>query len=281
MKNINKLLNQIAKEEKELYDNEFIAPCVLGGKVRTKVSGLIMTFIPQPDNFEGWGIFKPLNNKIAEIVDEPILPQIGAYLKLFPSLKMRLIKQLRGKTWLAYTCNESDMKQRFKIVKPVIINLVTEGGAFEQIIARFDGGAWWFDELDRRGDLIFTEHLKKHLKKLTLPEDLSLKGITPEMLTVYQILLKQTKEFKAKIQKENDEIKLEKALKMGGGELKEFRDKGDFWQIEWKTNDGQKHTSAISKNDLTVISSGICLSGKDRDFDLQSLVGVIESRDNY
>ncbi|HEY9701690.1 MAG TPA: hypothetical protein V6C58_04555, partial [Allocoleopsis sp.] len=235
----------------------------------------------KPENFEGWGIFQPLNNKIAELIEEPILPQIGTYLKLFPALKLRLINKLRGQTWLAYPCNESDMKQRFKIVKPIIVNLVTEGGSLAEIIARFDGGAWWFDELDRRGDLIFTEKLKKHLKKLTLPEELSLKGITPEMRTVYQILLKQTKEFQAKMQKEKDEIKLEKALKMGGGELREFRDKGDFWQIEWTTNDGQKQTSAISKNDLTVISSGICLSGKDRDFDLQSLVGVIEARDNY
>ena len=34
----------------------------------------------------------------------------------------------------------------------------------------------------------------------------------------------------------------------------------------------------VSKRDLTVISSGICLSDRDRDFDLQSLVGVIEKR---
>ena len=68
---------------------------------------------------------------------------------------------------------------------------------------------------------------------------------------------------------------------MGGGELRDFRDRGDFWQVEWTTRNGEHHTSAISKGDLTVISSGICLSGYDRDFDLQSLVGVIESRDNW
>jgi hypothetical protein len=40
-----------------------------------------------------------------------------------------------------------------------------------------------------------------------------------------------------------------------------------------------RHTSAIAKADLTVVSSGICLSGRDRDFDLQSLVGVIEHQE--
>ena len=33
---------------------------------------------------------------------------------------------------------------------------------------------------------------------------------------------------------------------------------------------------AIAKSELTVVSAGICLSGRDRDFDLQSLVGVVE-----
>ena len=61
--------------------------------------------------------------------------------------------------------------------------------------------------------------------------------------------------------------------------MREFRDRQDHWVVEWTTADGQRHTSAISKSDLTVISSGICLSGRDRDFDLHSLVGVIENRD--
>jgi hypothetical protein len=75
-----------------------------------------------------------------------------------------------------------------------------------------------------------------------------------------------------------DEQQLRDALQMGGGRLRTFRDRGEFWQVEWTTRDRERHTSAIAKGDLTVMSSGICLSGCDRDFDLQSLVGVIEAR---
>jgi hypothetical protein len=65
-------------------------------------------------------------------------------------------------------------------------------------------------------------------------------------------------------------------LRFGGGDLHGFRDRGEFWLVEWLARDGQLHTSAIAKNDLTVISAGICLSGEDQKFDLQSLVGVVE-----
>jgi hypothetical protein len=49
--------------------------------------------------------------------------------------------------------------------------------------------------------------------------------------------------------------------------------------VEWTTSEGLRHTSAVTKTDLTVVSSGICLSGRDRDFDLLSLVGVVEGSD--
>lgn len=50
--------------------------------------------------------------------------------------------------------------------------------------------------------------------------------------------------------------------------------------MEWTTAEGDSHSSAISKADLTVISAGIGLSERDRDFDLQSLVGVVEQADH-
>ena len=38
---------------------------------------------------------------------------------------------------------------------------------------------------------------------------------------------------------------------------------------------GREHTSAIAKDNLTVLSAGICLAGGDQAFDLNSLVGVL------
>ena len=324
MADIRNLLNQIAAQEAQLRDTQFLAPCVRGGRVRTSVANIIYTFTPQPQDFEGWGIFQPVDGKIAEVVEEPSLPQLAEYLKLLKPLRLRLAHLLQGQSWLAYPVNESDMQQRLGAAKPVPVHLVTEAAAFEPIIARFDGSAWWFDEIDRRAEPQPAELLREQLRQGTMPENVRFPGMTPEMLTVYDLALQQTEAYQLRLQHQRevreqqerqreqrqqrraqrdeqrreqerqsprgrrqrgsaqgDEGRLRDALHMGGGELREFRDRGEFWQVEWMTRNGERHTSAISKGDLTVISSGICLSGYDRNFDLQSLVGVIEARDNW
>lgn len=309
MADIRNLLNQIAAQETQLLDTQFLAPCVRGGRVRTSVANIIYTFTPQPQDFEGWGIFQPVDEKTAEVLDEPSLPQLAEYLKLLKPLRLRLAHLLHSTAWLAYPVNESDMQQRLGVAKPVPVHLVTEASAFEPIIARFDGSAWWFDEIDRRAEPQPAELLREQLRQVTMPENVRFSGMTPEMLTVYELALQQTEVYQRRMQQQrevrqretqaqqrsrqmqrqrrqghsqgSDEQRLRDALHMGGGEFRDFRDYGDFWQVEWTTGNGKRHTSAISKNDLTVISSGICLSGYDRDFDLQSLVGVIEARDNW
>ncbi|HEY9853967.1 MAG TPA: hypothetical protein V6D28_31145 [Leptolyngbyaceae cyanobacterium] len=280
MADIRQLINQMAARESKLRDTQFLAPCVRGGLVRTRVSQIVYQFSPQPRNFEGWGIFQAVDEKMAEVVDEPSLPQLAEYLKLLKPLRLRLAYVLKRKTWLAYPVNESDAKQRFGIAKPVAVHLVTEAASFEQVIARWDGGSWWFDECDRRADPIISEQLKDALKNVTPSKELHFKGITPEMRTVYDLVTQRTKEFEEQMQHQRDEKRIAAALRQGGGELHSFRDRENSWLVEWTTGDGEHHTSAISKQDLTVMSSGICLSGRDRDFDLQSLVGVIEQRDN-
>jgi len=268
------------------------------------VANLIYTFTPQPRDFEGWGIFRPVNEKTAEVVEEASLPQLAEYLKLLKPLRLRLAYPLRSLTWLAYPMNESDMQQRLGMVKPVPVHLVSEGAAFEPIIARFDGTAFWFDEIDRRAEPQPTEQLREQLEQVTLPDQVRFAGMTPEMRTVYELVLQQTPAYQEREQhrrqareageaegaegageageavggERTDEQQLRDALQMGGGRLRTFRDRGEFWQVEWTTRDRERHTSAIAKGDLTVMSSGICLSGCDRDFDLQSLVGVIEAR---
>lgn len=309
MTDVRKLLAQLAAEEEQLYETEFLAPCVAGGKVRAAVAQLVQTFAPNPADFEGWGIFRvegdgnaDLTVRVATVVDEPSLPQLTEYLQLLKPLRLRLAYSLRGQTWLAYPLNESDMEQRFGSPRPVPVYLAAEGGPFEPIIARFDGGAFWFEACDRRADPQPTEQLAEQLRQETLPERLNFAGMTPEMRVTYELAWQQTPAGRQRQQHRRgarsrlrrrrrrrqrqeqplgnrDERQLRDALRQGGGELQEFRDRGDYWQIEWTTADGDRHTSAIEKGDLTVISSGICLSGRDRDFDLQSLVGVIEQQE--
>jgi hypothetical protein len=64
------------------------------------------------------------------------------------------------------------------------------------------------------------------------------------------------------------------ALAHAGAELKDYVERQDVYTVTYEV-DGQRHVSAISKKDLSVQVAGICLSGEDENFDLQSLVGVI------
>jgi hypothetical protein len=276
MTDIRKLLNQIASAEAQLKSTQFLAPCVKGGQVRSRAAGMVYTFTPKPRQFEGWGVFQPVDEQTATLLEEADLSQITAYLQQFPTIRLRLAYRLQHQSWLAYPVNEADMRQRFKTVKPVAVHLVTEGVAFEQILARWNGNSCWFEEIDRRADPAIAETLQFNLKQLIPVEELQFKGMTPEMQTLYELATQQIEGF---AQPQWDEKRLRQALKLGGGELHQFQDRGDYWTVDWTTSDGVRHTSAIAKDDLTVVSSGVCLSGRDRDFDLQSLVGVMEHRE--
>jgi len=275
MTDIRQILSQLAAQEGQLLDTQFLAPCVRGGRVRTRIGGMTYLFQASPHNFEGWAIFKPVNEKIAAVIEEPILPQVAEYLQLLVPIRLQLACVLQGQTWLAYPVNESDAKQRTGVAKPVAVHLVTKGSQFEPIVARWDGNCLWFEEVDRRADPLLAEQLKAALKKLILPQEVRFKGMTPEMRTVYELVCRNIKDFDPKVRVEQ---RLQRALKMGGGELRDFCDRQNYWLVEWTSGSGEHHSSAIAKNDLTVMSAGICLSGLDNDFDLQSLVGVVENR---
>ncbi|MCT7997381.1 hypothetical protein [Laspinema olomoucense] len=282
MKNIRHLLKELAAQESDLPGKQFLAPAVQGGRVRLRMSGIIYTFEIEPRGFEGWGIFKATAPGKAQLMEPAAFLQIAQYLEQFPQARLWLTYPLRGQTWLAYPMNESDWRQRTGTVKPVVVHLVGEGGKFEPVVVRWDGKNGWFEACDRRADPLPTEQLRTELKRLTHPKNLSFKGLTPEMRTVYEQVATKMAEFNTNWQHYQDEKRLQAALKMGGGELQSFQESGDeYWTVHWTTRTGEQHTSAICKQDLTVFSSGICLSGRDRDFDLQSLIGVIENQDEW
>ena len=109
MTNIHKLLNQIASAEVQLQSTQFLAPCLKGGKVRTRVAEMVYTFTPKPQTFEGWGVFQAIDPQTAILLEDADLPQISDYLQHLQTLRLRLAYCLQNQTWLAYPVNEADM----------------------------------------------------------------------------------------------------------------------------------------------------------------------------
>ena len=232
-------------------------------------------------------MFQPVDARRAALVEEASLPQVSEYLSRLPALRVRLVRALRARTWLAYPTNESEMRQRFGAARPLVVHLVMEGSAFDQIVVHGGGGVWWFAYEDRRADPRHAEDLRAAIRETSLPDDLRFLGLTPEMRTAYSMAAEAAAGFEAMARRRRaerarlgDTERLGAALAFAGGDLRDFHDRGDYWVVDWATRDGERHTSAIAKADLTVISSGVCLSDRDRDFDLQSLVGVIERRED-
>ncbi len=289
------LVERLARQEQELRRTCFVAPCVAGGKVRARLEGLVHDFEPRPRDFEGWGLFRAIDSKIAEAVETAEPRHVDAYLRLLAPFRLVLAARLSGASWLAYPAGEADARQRLGEARPFPVHLVADGEAFEQVKARHDGAAFWFEAPDRGVDPRVAERLRQALAAMTSPGDLEIPHLTREARVVYRLLRdaesrreerrRQNRERRRRHRQERqtrrDEGRLRAALAVGGGSLHQFRDRDRYWQVEWTTADGIHHTSAISKTDLTVLGAGICLSGRDRDFDLQSLVGVVEHAESW
>jgi len=268
------ILKKVADAEKKAMAERFVAPCVNGGRVRARVSGIIREFSPVPSNFEGWGIFQPCDVKKAMMMEEAVLER-DEYLKYLPKLRMRLAFRLTGSTWLAYPVNEGDAVQRFQKARPVPVFLVDNAGPFDQVVVAFDGGSCWFAEDDMRSDAQIAEKLVTAYNNAVPVKSLHWKGMTPEERICYE--LSRNPEMNPAAPK-TDEMRIKDALKRGGGNMVSYADRGREWSVVWTDGAGTRHTSTINKQDLTVVSAGFCLAGTDRRYDLQSLVGIAEKR---
>lgn len=276
MQRIGRLLKALAAKEDELRGARFTAPCVPGNTVAVRAGGLLYTFAPVPADFEGWGVFEPENERRARLVEEASPRRIAECLAGWRAVRLRLAYRVRGRTWLASPVNEADALSRVGTIEPRHVYLVGAGAQFDQIVARWDGAVCWFEEVDRRADPLHAERLREALRQETPTAHLSWKNCTPEMRGCYA----QARErlgARERLRPVSDRERLVEALAFDGGELIDFTEQGDCWEVVWRApGSGYVHTSLIEKRDLTVVSSGICLDGRDSDFDLQSLVRVVE-----
>ncbi len=276
------LIAKLEKEEQKLSETVFMAPVISGCKVRVRICGIVyeLSVSDTPDftDFSGWGLLRVIDIGHAQVVGQAKLSQIRSYLDLLPKVRLIVLDQYKGTYW-AIPAAGGD--KRFEVAQPVPVNLVLQAASFDQIIARFDGGAFWFDSADRRRNPSVSRTLRKALEDDVTPKDLHCKEMVPQDRRAYQLMwLDRHPELLNTIVEANDDAsRLRAALRHAGATLDSFWVRGNDRLTVRYIIDGATHVSEIRMSDLSVLTAGICLSGQDQNFDLTSLVGVMrESR---
>jgi hypothetical protein len=163
---------------------------------------------------------------------------------------------------------------RFSVAGEIDLRLVDDAELFDTIVARFDGNQFWFDEIDPRTDPAVRAVAYGRIRSDERAESLDRPALAPGHRIAY--LLSYNVRLAAMVEDERTrhERRLRGALetrRRGAARLHRARDE---YRVTYEV-DGQRHVSVVRKDNLTVQTAGICLSGRDRDFDLASLVGVL------
>jgi hypothetical protein len=264
-------LTRLAAAEQCFLDCEFLAPVTRGGMVQVRIAGVICTLRIQPADFTGWGVFRPISHSEATLARQAKLSERQRYLDLFPLVRLILADQ-RECEWLALPAHRGD--SRFDIEGLIPVCLVEEAQLFAVIEARFDGSNFWYTGPDSRWDPATASYLRQELALLSPPEQLHRSGLTAEERAAYELNYWPRYEATEGARRSREQDRLRGALAHAGADLKDYIERDDVYTVTYEV-DGQRHTSAIAKKDFTVQVAGICLSGEDQNFDLQSLVGVI------
>jgi hypothetical protein len=270
-KRLDELLNQFAAAEERLLTSEFLAPVLRGGQVQVRIAGVACRLKVEPADFEGWGVFRPLTHTTARLVRPARLMERQRYLELFPLLRLILCGRA-DERWQALPAHQADTRFRIQGLLPVY--LVEEAQLFEVVETRFDGGQCWFERLDARRDPGAAAYLRQALEAMTEPEQLHRPALTAEERTAYALNYWPRLQAELEAQRDRTEERLRDALAHAGADYRGYLERDDCYRVEYVV-DGQRQVSVVSKQDLAVQVAGICLSGEDEHFDLQSLVGVI------
>jgi hypothetical protein len=283
-RDIHGALARLAAAEDAFLRSEFLAPVLRGQGVQVRIVGVRCRLDVEPADFQGWGVFRPLSHSRARLVHEASMGQRRQYLDLFPAIQLLLCARLGGggDAWVAAPANRGDA--RMDVDENVPLRLAEDAELFDTVRARFDGSRFWFDEVDPLADPRAAVYLRECLNRMVEPARIDRPGLTACQREAYAAVYGERvrrAELDARraehARRATDGGRLRDALSHAGAQLRDFAERGDVYTVTY-TVDGQRHTSIVRKKDLGVQTAGICLSGEDQKFDLQSLVGVLRRR---
>jgi hypothetical protein len=296
------LVARLSREAQALQGREILAPVLPGGRIRTRLGGLVYEFRPQSP-FVGWGHFRPLDAHTAEPVGEALPWERAAYLELFPLLRVVLLwpdpAGRVGGTWWALPYNGSDARQRFGLdpFEPLPVRLCDPTDGAERF-ARVPAHAEWLrdalaaaeaPERFRPGLAASERHalLLAQMRALKLADRAE---ETPAAIDRAAASDAAGRERNPRRQREllhrvagtaRLERRLRRALEKAEATLLGYSETTNpdgtsaGIVVEWSDSGGRHRYRSLLDPGLGVVSSGICLSGRDGDFDLTSLVSVM------
>lgn len=277
-RNLQATVQRLAALEQAWQGRQFLAPVLSPGRARLRLEGLLFEVGIEPQDFNGFGVFAMRGPGHAEFVRLPSPQERDHYYRLWPRLQVRLLARAHEHAWLAWPL------ANWNRGRPLLVGALPETGLqqFEVVDVAFDGVRGWYRQTVLRASLRLAEQLAEALDSRLQPESLSLPGLTPQDRQAYALAFAWRYGLEADAPPRparpgtRSESELRRALEKAGGQLRGFSAAGSVWNVHWLDSLGQPHFSSVRPSDLTVVSSGICLSGRDMDFDLTSLVAVME-----
>lgn len=269
---INDLLDKLARQEKAFLSEEIFAPYVKSGsQIHVRINGVIYKLKTPKQKKDGFGVFRAVDASNASLVRDAELHEISEYLEMLPKLNVILVSKVNER-WLAYPLSAHDFRQRLG-AEPGLLNVLVADNIemLDTATVRFDGSSFWFDSATFTNTADKRTELRDRIQAANYgyPKDLKL---SPEEQMAFR--------FAASFHKEANKPKIEKRLQeemeRAGAQVDKYIERGENVEVQWKDNvTHKKYTSVLKIDDLSVVTAGICLSGGDKKFDLQSLVGVV------
>jgi hypothetical protein len=263
--NARRLIERLAEAERGFLEAPFLAPVVGGRKVRVRVEGIAWEMAVAPSTFEGWAILRADSAGLARVVSTPGLGPIRANLSALPRISVVLCERAAG-GWRGIAASD----RRIQVRGCVPVWLTGEARLFDRVWARWDGAGFLFEGRDARRDPTLAAYLREAVEEKRSPEALDRPGLAPEEREAYAW---QYRLIEQQLRDATEE-RLREAVAHAGGRFHGYVEREGGYTVTYVV-DGVTHTSTVRKGDLTLMTAGICLSGEDEKFDLQSLVSVI------
>lgn len=241
---MNNIFNKLVEQEKSIIGADFVV-CPFNFRATIKVAN---TKLSLKVNSNELGVYRVKSYKEGTYIREPNFQERSLFLDALPLVRMMICHVHKGQFFALN--NDGQFEVRY----------VDNAQLFDKIVVRFDGANFIFHELDRQ-DFRVPQQLRECLEVGKLNDG------------PFSLLDKECFKIALVNRRDPNEVKIKDYVSRAGGKYKGHKQNGQNYTVTYEIS-GQTFSSVVNKN-LMVEAAGICLSGTDREYDLQSLISVV------